>query len=112
MRLGDGSEVETRVPRAGLPADGPLQLGLRPESVRVAGGGASGTAAKVELVERLGERTLVYARLADGQAITAEDEGAQPGQDRRHDRPQDRRRRGASVRAGRRRPIHAEAGAE
>ncbi|HEX8222755.1 MAG TPA: ABC transporter ATP-binding protein [Allosphingosinicella sp.] len=75
VRLGDGSEVETRVPRARLPADGPLQIGLRPESVRVAGGGASGTAAKVELVERLGERTLIYARLADGQAITAEDEG-------------------------------------
>ena len=75
LRLGDGSEVETRVKRAGLPAEGPLQIGLRPESVRVAGGGASGTAAKVELVERLGERTLIYARLADGQAITAEDEG-------------------------------------
>jgi multiple sugar transport system ATP-binding protein len=29
----------------------------------------------VELVERLGERTLIYARLADGQAVTAEDEG-------------------------------------
>src|SRR5688572_4916844 len=75
VRLGDGSEVETRVRRAGLPADGPLEIGLRPESVRVAGGGASGTAAKVELVERLGERTLIYARLADGQAIRAEDEG-------------------------------------
>ena len=75
VRLGDGSEVETRVPRAGLPQAGPLEIGLRPESVRVAGGAASGTAAKVELVERLGERTLIYARLADGQAITAEDEG-------------------------------------
>ncbi|MDB5691831.1 MAG: transporter ATP-binding protein [Alphaproteobacteria bacterium] len=73
IRLGDGSEVDTRVPRDGLPADGPLQLGLRPESVRVA---ADGTAqAEVELVERLGERTLVYGRLADGAAITAEDEG-------------------------------------
>jgi multiple sugar transport system ATP-binding protein len=40
--------------------------------VRVAGG--EGTKAKVDLVERLGERTLVYARLADGQPITAEDE--------------------------------------
>ena len=59
--------------RAGLP-DGPLELGLRPESVRVAPGG-EGTAATAELVERLGERTLVYARLADGTPITAEDEG-------------------------------------
>ena len=75
VRLGDGSEVETRVPRAALPGEGPLEIGLRPESVSVAGGGSSNTAAKVELVERLGERTLVYARLSDGQAITAEDVG-------------------------------------
>jgi multiple sugar transport system ATP-binding protein len=74
VRLGDGSEVETRVSRASLPA-GQLQLGLRPENVHVARGGAASTAAKVELVERLGERTLVYARLSNGQAITAEDEG-------------------------------------
>jgi multiple sugar transport system ATP-binding protein len=72
LRLGDGSELTTRVPRDGLPA-GDLRVGLRPEAVRVARGG--GTRAKVELVERLGERTIVYGRLADGQPITAEDEG-------------------------------------
>ena len=72
VRLGDGSEVATRVQRDGLPVDG-VRLGLRPEAVRVAADGAM--RAQVELVERLGERTLVYARLADGQAITAEDEG-------------------------------------
>jgi multiple sugar transport system ATP-binding protein len=49
-----------------------LRIGLRPEAVRI---GGEGPQAKVELVERLGERTLVYARLADGQPITAEDEG-------------------------------------
>jgi multiple sugar transport system ATP-binding protein len=74
VRLGDGSEVETRVLLEGLPREG-LQLGLRPESVRVASGAAAQTMGKVELVERLGERTLIYARLSDGQAITAEDEG-------------------------------------
>jgi multiple sugar transport system ATP-binding protein len=31
--------------------------------------------AKVVLVERLGERTLVYATLGDGQPITADDSG-------------------------------------
>jgi multiple sugar transport system ATP-binding protein len=36
---------------------------------------AATTVAKVDLVERLGDRTLVYAHLRDGQAITAEDEG-------------------------------------
>jgi len=75
VRLGDGSEVETHVLRAGLPAGGGLQIGLRPESVTVAANGEATTNAKVELVERLGERTLVYARLSDGGAITAEDEG-------------------------------------
>jgi multiple sugar transport system ATP-binding protein len=78
VRLGDGSVVETRVPRAGLPAGGALQLGLRPESVRVAADG--GTSAKVDLVERLGDRTLIYAHLADGQAITGEGAGTSPVQ--------------------------------
>ena len=75
LKLGDGSVVETRVPRSGLPDNGALRLGVRPEAVHVASGGAGTTKAKVELVERLGERTLVYARLGDGQPITAEDEG-------------------------------------
>ncbi|CAA9538056.1 MAG: Maltose/maltodextrin transport ATP-binding protein MalK [uncultured Sphingosinicella sp.] len=75
VRLGDGAEIETRVPRSELPAGGTLQIGLRPESVAVAANGAATTQAKVELVERLGERTLVYARLSDNRAITAEDEG-------------------------------------
>jgi multiple sugar transport system ATP-binding protein len=78
VRLGDGSVVETRVPRAGLPAGGTLQLGVRPESVKVAADGA--TSAKADLVERLGDRTLVYAHLTDGQAITGEDSGTSPVQ--------------------------------
>jgi multiple sugar transport system ATP-binding protein len=72
LKLGDGAVVETRVRRAALPTNGAFRLGIRPEAVRVA---AKGTKAKVELVERLGERTLLYARLADGQSITAEDQG-------------------------------------
>jgi multiple sugar transport system ATP-binding protein len=75
VRLGDGAEVETRVPRAELPEGGTLQLGLRPEGVAVASDSAATAQAKVELVERLGERTLLYTRLSDGRALTAEDEG-------------------------------------
>jgi multiple sugar transport system ATP-binding protein len=71
VKLGDGSVVLTQVPRQGLPS-GQLRLGLRPEAIRVSEGGAT-TRAKVDLVERLGERTLIYARLTDGQPITAED---------------------------------------
>ena len=63
------------MPRKPLARSGNLRLGLRPEAVRVVSGGATAAKASVELVERLGERTLIYARLADGQAITAEDEG-------------------------------------
>jgi len=72
LKMGDGATVETRVKRDELSSSGKLRIGLRPEMVRVGGNEAE---AKVELVERLGERTLVYARLANGQAITAEDEG-------------------------------------
>jgi multiple sugar transport system ATP-binding protein len=72
LKMGDGATVETRVKRDGLSSSGKLRIGLRPEMVRVGGNGAK---AKVELVERLGERTLVYARFPHGQAITAEDEG-------------------------------------
>jgi multiple sugar transport system ATP-binding protein len=72
LKLGDGTVVETRVARESLPKSNDFRVGLRPEAVRV---GSAGTKAKVELVERLGERTLIYARLADGQPITAEDEG-------------------------------------
>lgn len=75
LKLGDGTLVETRVPRDSLPQWANLRIGLRPESVRVGGRGKGVTKAKVELVERLGERTLVYARLRDGQVITAEDQG-------------------------------------
>jgi multiple sugar transport system ATP-binding protein len=73
LKLKDGSVIETRVPRSGL-GGGDLRLGLRPEAVRV-GGGEPTTKAKVDLVERLGERPLIYARLADGQPVTAEDGG-------------------------------------
>ena len=77
LQLGDGSVVETRVARAELPKSGDLRLGLRPEAVRVASRGGKGTTkAVVQLVERLGERTLVYAKLADGLDVTAEDQGA------------------------------------
>ena len=75
VRLGSGAEVDTRVRREGIPADAPLQLGLRPELVAVVAEGAGSVDAMVELVERLGDRTLVYARLSDGLEVTAQDDG-------------------------------------
>jgi multiple sugar transport system ATP-binding protein len=50
------------------------ELGVRPEALTVVaeGGETSGTAA---VVERLGERTLVHVRMADGTQVTAQDRG-------------------------------------
>jgi multiple sugar transport system ATP-binding protein len=68
---GKGS-IQTRVP---CPAAGNgIELGLRAEHLRVMQG-AGELSAVVDLVERLGERTLVHARLNDGSAIVAEDAG-------------------------------------
>ncbi|MGX7952912.1 ABC transporter ATP-binding protein [Tsuneonella sp. HG249] len=76
VSLGEGGLVETRVPVADLPATDELTLGLRPENVRAVAPGSGTVDAETILVERLGDRTLVYARLADGQEATAVDEGA------------------------------------
>jgi multiple sugar transport system ATP-binding protein len=73
VRLGDGSEVATRVPTAGLSRD--LRIGVRPEAVSVVAPGNGAVDAAVELVERLGDRTLIYARLSDGAEVTAQAEG-------------------------------------
>ena len=75
LKIGDGTIVQTQVRPDQLPQWANLRLGLRPEAVRVGGRGKGATKGRVELVERMGERTLVYARLRDGQQITAEDEG-------------------------------------
>ncbi len=75
VQLGDGSEVATRIGRDELGSGGGYELGVRPENVTIAASGGDAIAAEVDLVERLGERTLIYARLADGLAITAEDSG-------------------------------------
>ena len=70
-RLSDGSLVDL----PGAPADKDWnEVGVRAESLTVVSqrGETSATAA---VVERLGERTLVYARLADGTQVTAQDQG-------------------------------------
>jgi multiple sugar transport system ATP-binding protein len=75
VRLGCGVEIDTRVLRADLPEGTPVELGLRPEHVGVTATGPGQVDAETVLVERLGDRTLVYARLADGQEIVAQDSG-------------------------------------
>ena len=70
-----GTNLRTAIRCADLPDGADWRLGLRPEHVRLTTPDRADLTAKVELVERLGERTLVYARLCDGAAIVAEDAG-------------------------------------
>jgi multiple sugar transport system ATP-binding protein len=69
--LPDGSRVATQVPAAAVPAGAALTLGVRAENV-LPGSGAS---ARVDVIERLGERTLVYANLTDGSPIVYDEPG-------------------------------------
>jgi multiple sugar transport system ATP-binding protein len=74
VRLASGVEVQTAV-RNDLADGQPVEIGLRPEHVTLAPPGTPGIAAKAELVERLGDRTFIYARLADGLEIIAHEPG-------------------------------------
>lgn len=77
-RLGDGTHLTTRVPAAGLVGGAGVtgvRVGLRPEHVAVCAPGIGTTDAKAILVERLGDRSFVYAQLSDGEAIIAQDLG-------------------------------------
>jgi multiple sugar transport system ATP-binding protein len=50
-------------------------LGIRAEDVAVLPAGQKGIAFTAEVVERLGDRTLIYGHLADGTKLTAETDG-------------------------------------
>jgi multiple sugar transport system ATP-binding protein len=69
-----GAAIPTDIPTASLPSKTGLTLGVRPDALKVAasGGTINGT---VELMERLGDRTLVHVRLGDGALVVAEDIG-------------------------------------
>ncbi len=69
--LPDGSKVATSVPSDGLAGRSGLTLGVRAEHV-VPGGGMP---AKVEVLERLGDRTLIYAALTDGTTLVYDEPG-------------------------------------
>jgi multiple sugar transport system ATP-binding protein len=71
VALPDGSQARTGISVAELPSAVGLTLGVRAEDV-VSGRGAS---AKVDVIERLGERTLIYAILRDGSTIVYNEPG-------------------------------------
>ncbi|MBL8699741.1 MAG: sn-glycerol-3-phosphate ABC transporter ATP-binding protein UgpC [Alphaproteobacteria bacterium] len=70
-RLPDGSGVVTGIAAAAIKETQGLELGFRAEHMRL-GGEIPATA---DVVERLGDRTLVYARLRDGTTVVFEDGG-------------------------------------
>jgi multiple sugar transport system ATP-binding protein len=70
--------VETHIDREQLPQRPKFTFGIRAESIRICAAGAGDTNAHARFVERLGDRTLVYAALADGSTMVAEDSGMSP----------------------------------
>jgi multiple sugar transport system ATP-binding protein len=70
VQLPDGSVLTTAVPSACLPA-GALTLGVRAENIQP----GAGIPARVDVIERLGERTLVYANLRDGSTVVYDETG-------------------------------------
>ena len=75
VTLGDRSRIQTAIPTATLPAGQPMTLGVRAESIELAHGGAGDIRGVADVIERLGERTLVYTRLSDNSTLVGEDEG-------------------------------------
>ena len=71
VKLANGTEIVTSVHAASLPAGGIAELGVRAEHINLGGD----TPAQAEVVEHLGERTLIHARLSDGSILVCEDSG-------------------------------------
>jgi multiple sugar transport system ATP-binding protein len=70
-RLAGGPALLTGVTSGGLVGGTEVSLGMRPEHVRLAAPGEDGLPARVELVERLGDRSFIYTRAAGGAEIIA-----------------------------------------
>jgi multiple sugar transport system ATP-binding protein len=60
---------------AGLDADGPISVGVRPEQVVIGRDGDLAISGKVSLVEYLGSEVFVYVRLASGQTLLVQAPG-------------------------------------
>lgn len=69
-------EAAFRLP-ATFGADG-ASVGIRAEDTRIAQDGEAGAVLAVEVVERLGDKTLVYGTLSDGTRFAVEADGRNP----------------------------------
>ncbi len=73
--LANGTHIQTSVPQSVGQKGDAFDLGLRPENISIVASGEGTLDAEATIVERLGDRTLIYARLTDGSEITALDKG-------------------------------------
>ncbi len=73
--LENANPVMTRIPAAALDAKGPFTLGVRAENFTLVKKAQSHFSAQVDVVERLGERTLIYGHLENGSGVVASDDG-------------------------------------
>ena len=71
-RLANGAIVHTRVRIDALPTGGSFEIGLRPDAVMLTAPGEGDADASVELVERLGDRTHVYAQSQGSVKVVSE----------------------------------------
>jgi multiple sugar transport system ATP-binding protein len=81
-RLADGALIAVPGGSGLSGLSGAIELGIRPEALTVVADGGE-TAGTATVLERLGERTLVHVRLADGTQAIAQDRGissVEPGQ--------------------------------
>jgi multiple sugar transport system ATP-binding protein len=76
VELRNGCTLDAVLDGSSNALTGPARLGIRAEQVKVTAADAGQTRGKAEVVERLGDRTLIHARLEDGSMIVAEDSGA------------------------------------
>lgn len=75
VRLPDGATIFTQIAQSSLPTSQSFKLGIRAESLDICPVGSGDTAGVAQFVERLGDRTLIYVRLANGATLVAEDAG-------------------------------------
>jgi multiple sugar transport system ATP-binding protein len=75
VTLPDGTTIVSAIDLAETKAGEDLTMGIRADAVDVVAPAEGNTAGQAQVVERLGERTLVHARLRDGTMIVAQDAG-------------------------------------
>ncbi|MEO5807877.1 sn-glycerol-3-phosphate ABC transporter ATP-binding protein UgpC [Devosia sp.] len=75
VTLADGMVVQTTVPSQALEIGATYDLGIRAEALQVVPAGTGDVSGKAEVIERLGDRTLVYVRLSTGALVVGEAEG-------------------------------------